>query len=142
MTRVMRALLLVCAAATACQFSFAGLDTGSSDDMAMGGGGDGGGGSGGGDLAGCTCPFGCAGSPTHCLALQPTGPVVAGDYGLSGLGPVTVSANIVINTDTGAIMGPPGLTRPGMTGVVGGVGFHVVTQTAARRASASSASRA
>ena len=48
---------------------------------------------------------------------------------MSGLGVVDVNANITINTDTGAIMGPAALMRPAMTGVVNGVGFHVVTQT-------------
>src|SRR4051812_22539068 len=65
--RWMRAALLLCAAATACQFSIVGFDTGS-DDMATGGGGDfamtat--------DMASCACATGCADSPTpHCLAL-------------------------------------------------------------------------
>ena len=48
----------------------------------------------------------------------------------AGLGPITVSSNIIVNTDNGVIMWMPagGLMRPGMTGVVGGIGFHVVTQ--------------
>ena len=125
--RWLRAALLVCAAATACQFSFAGLDTGGGSDMTMSGGGDAGGGSV--DMAGCECATGCSETPAHhCLALQPSGPVTAGDYGMSGLLPVDVNANITINTDSGLIMGPPGLNRPGMTGVVNGVGFHVVAQ--------------
>ena len=123
--RWLRAALLVCAAATACQFSVAGIDSGS--DMAMGTGVDLGGDSP--DLQGCACATGCSETPTHhCLALQPSGPVTAGDYGMSGLGAVDVNANITVNSDTGAIMGPPGLMRPGMSGVVNGVGFHVATQ--------------
>src|SRR3954454_8822549 len=97
--RWMRAALLFCAAATACRFSLIGLDVGG-DDMAFGGG----------DLAGspldlsnCACPNGCGGTPSHCLELAPSGPVPAGDYGMAGLATKDITANIVINTDTGQI---------------------------------------
>src|SRR5262249_60152576 len=78
--RWMRAALLLCAAAAACRFSVVGLDNGGGD-MAVGGdlGPSG-------DMAGCMCATGCSDSPTHCLALQPSGPVTAADYGMSGLG--------------------------------------------------------
>ncbi len=128
--RWMRAALLVWAAATACRFSFNGID--SNSDMATRPGDLGGGN---GDMpSSCTCfagcPSACALSPTKCQSLQPTGPVTAGDYGMTGLGPITVGSNVLVNPDTGMItsMPPGGLARPGVTGVVGGIGFHVVTQ--------------
>ncbi|MGZ3429160.1 MAG: hypothetical protein ACXVCV_21055, partial [Polyangia bacterium] len=122
--RWMRAALLICAATTACRFSFVGVDSGvgSGDDMSMGV-------DLAGDLGACGCATGCSTTtPVHCLGLAPSGPVVAGDYGMAGLVAVNVNANITIDTDTGAIMGPAGLSRPGMPGVVNGIGYHVVTQ--------------
>ena len=65
----------------------------------------------------------------HCLTLQPSGPVTAGDYGLAGLANLDVTSNITIYTDNGSIIGPPTLSRSGMTGVVNGIGFHVVSQS-------------
>jgi len=120
--RWMRAALLLCCAATACHFSVLGIDTGGSD---MGVGDDLGPVP---DLTGCACPTGCGSSPTQCLALQPSGPVTAGDYNMSGLGSPNVNANIIINTDNGSITGPPMLMRPAGTGVLNGIGFHVVPQ--------------
>ena len=121
-----RAALLLCAAATACRFSFVGVDTGAGDDMAVtpddlatGG-----------DMPPCACATGCSETPTHhCLALQPSGPVTAGDYGMAGLKAITVNINITINTDTGAITGPPAVMRAAGPGVVNGIGYHVVAQS-------------
>jgi hypothetical protein len=123
--RSMRAALLVCAATTACSFAFTGVDAGTgSDDMFTGVD------LAGGDLGPCGCANGCAmTAPVHCLALQPSGPVNGGDYGLPGLKAISVTANITINTDDGTIMGPPGTSRPAGSGVVNGIGFHVVMQT-------------
>jgi hypothetical protein len=123
-----RAALLLCVAATACRFSVLGIDTGASDDMAlspvdlsM---------SGGGDMPPCECATGCSETPAHhCLALQPSGPVTPGDYGMTGVKTVTINANITINTDTGAITGPPMLMRAAGMGVINGIGFHVVMQS-------------
>jgi len=125
--RSMRAALLACAATTACSFAFTGVDAGAgSGDMSTGAD------LAGGDLGPCGCPNGCAMTPpVHCLALQPSGPVNGGDYGLAGLKPLSVTANIIINTDDGTIMGPVGLSRPAGAGVVNGIGFHVVMQTGA-----------
>ena len=124
--RWMRAALLGFAALTACRFSFTGVDAGgdSSQDMAapapdLSSGG-------GGDLA-CSCTTGC-GSTGACLALQPSGAVTAADYGLASLAAYNVTGNITINTDDGAIVGPPALSRPAGTGVNKGIGFHVVAQ--------------
>ncbi len=125
MMRWMRAALLVCAALTACTFSVSGVDAGSSD-MAMGGGDLGPRG----DLGPCSCTNGCA-ADGHCLALQPSGPLTAGDYNMPGLAVYTVNGNITINTDTGAIMGPPTLMRAAGSGVINGIGFHTVAQTGA-----------
>ncbi|HEY2745456.1 MAG TPA: hypothetical protein VGL86_12560, partial [Polyangia bacterium] len=124
--RWLRAALLVWAASIACRFSLNGIDA--VGDMATRPG-DGGGG--GGDMPACACFTGCsATNPSTCQSLQPTGPVTAGDYGMSGLGAINVAANITVNTDNGMIMGMPGaVMRPGMPGVVGGIGFHVVTQS-------------
>ena len=122
----MRAALLVCAAATACRFSLPGLDPGGSGDLSTGGGVD----LAGTDLQPCACATGCTtSSPPRCLALQPSGPVTAGDYGMPGTTNVNVTSNITVNSDTGEIMGPPPLNRPAMMGVVNGIGFHVVAQT-------------
>ena len=125
--RWMRAALLACAALTACTFELSGVDGGgNSTDMA--GGSDDLAGGGGGDMAPCACATGCA-VDGHCLALQPSGPVTAGDYGMTGLAVYNVNGNISINTDTGAIAGPPALMRAAGTGVVNGIGFHVVMQS-------------
>jgi hypothetical protein len=118
--RWMRAALLVWAAATACSFSLTGVDSGAGNgDMSMtvdfaGG-----------DLQPCGCPNGCA-STGACLALVPSGPVTAGDYNMPGTNVVNITGNTTIDTGTGQIMG--GLNRPAMTGVVNGIGFHVVAQ--------------
>jgi len=122
----MRAALLLCAAATACRFSFLGVDTGASDDLgvapvdlATSG-----------DMPSCECATGCSETPAHhCLALQPSGPVSPGDYGMTGLKVIAVNANIAINTDTGAITGPPMLMRAAGTGVINGIGYHVAAQS-------------
>src|SRR5207253_5304541 len=110
--RWMRAALLACAATTACSFAFTGVDAGAgSADMSTGVD------LAGGDLGPCGCANGCAMTPpVHCLALQPSGPVNGGDYGLPGLKNVSVTANITINTDDGTIMGPPGLNWPAGSG--------------------------
>ncbi|HEX9101107.1 MAG TPA: hypothetical protein VF997_02830, partial [Polyangia bacterium] len=117
----MRAALFACAALTACRFSLSGVGTGSSDmatsDLGPGP-----------DLPPCACATGC-GSDGHCLALAPSGPVTAGDYGMAGLAVYNVTGNITINTDTGAITGPGPLMRAAGSGVINGVGFHVVKQT-------------
>ena len=124
--RWMHGALLACAALTACTFELNGVDGGGSsgDDMAVGPSDLAGGG---GDIA-CGCVTGCA-SDGHCLALAPSGPVTAGDYGMPGLAVYNVNGNITIDTDTGAITGPPMLARAAGTGVVKGIGFHVVMQT-------------
>ena len=123
--RWMRAALLFCAAATACRFELIGFDVGSGD-MGVNGGGDMGSSL---DLAFCSCPTGCGGTPSHCLQLQPSGPVTAGDYNMPGLGSKSVATNITINTDNGSISGGgPTLMRPMGTGVINGIGFHVVPQ--------------
>lgn len=120
-----RAALLVCVALSACRFSFIGVSVDADDmasgpaDMAVGG-----------DLPPCECAVGCSETPTHhCLTLAPTGPVTAGDYTMAGLGVYNVDGNITINTDDGTIAGPPNLMRAAGSGVINGVGFHVVTQT-------------
>jgi hypothetical protein len=118
--RWMRAALLLCCTATACRFSFTGIDT--SGDM---GAGDLGANP---DLSGCACPTGCGSAPGQCLALQPSGPVTAGDYGMASLASPNVNANITINTDDGSISGPGPLMRPAGAGVINGIGFHVVAQ--------------
>ncbi len=64
--------------------------------------------------------------PPRCLHLVPTGPVAASDLTTDGLKMQSVSADIVVNTDTGAISG--GVTRAAGSGVIGGVGFRVATQ--------------
>ena len=85
--------------------------------------------SGGGDMPPCACATGCSPVDQHCLALQPSGPVTVGDYGMTGLKAVTVNMNITIDTDTGAITGPPSVMRGPGTGVINGIGYHAVTQS-------------
>jgi hypothetical protein len=132
MTRWRHAALFVCAAAVplwmaACRFSIPGIDATGAGDMATGSDDLAGGG---GDLPACACATGCSDTPTpHCLALEPTGPVSAADYATSGLGTLTVTANLTVDSDTGAIMGPPSLMRPAGAGVLNGVGFRVAPQT-------------
>src|SRR3954451_9545333 len=92
-----RGALLLCAAASACRFSFLGVDAGASDDMGMSPVDL----STSGDMPPCECPTGCSETPAHhCLALEPSGPVTANDYGMTGVKLVTVNANISIDTDT------------------------------------------
>ncbi|MDB4968276.1 MAG: hypothetical protein JWN44_3965 [Myxococcales bacterium] len=118
-----RAALILCAAVAGCRFSVDGIDTngagGGDMDLATGGGGSV-------DMAGCMCATGCSTSATTCLALQPSGPVTAGDYQQANLINANVTANIVIDTDSGQITG--GLIRPAGAGVLGGVGFRTTTQ--------------
>jgi hypothetical protein len=121
------AALFVCVALTACRFAVLGINDGNID-MAMSGPADLAGG--GGDMPACECATGCSETPAHhCLALAPSGPVVAGDYTMAGLAPYNVTANITVNTDNGAIMGPGALARAAGPGVVNGIGFHSVAQT-------------
>lgn len=125
MMRWTLAALFVCVALTACRFAVLGIN-GGNVDMAMSGPVD----LAGSDMPPCECATGCSETPAHhCLALAPSGPVTAGDYTMTGLAVYNVTANITINTDTGAIMGPGKLARAAGTGVVNGIGFHVVAQT-------------
>jgi hypothetical protein len=75
-----------------------------------------------------SCPNSCdtTTSPPSCQHLVPSGPVLRSDFQLSGLSAQSVTSDIVINSDTGAISG--GLTRAAGSGVIGGIGFRVATQ--------------
>jgi len=126
--RWMRAALVLGVALSACNFAVLGVDTSGGGDMGDAGAVDLAGG--GGDLPACECATGCSETPMHhCLALAPTGPVSAGDYTMSGLAVYNVNGNITINTDNGAIAGPPSLMRGMGPGVINGIGFHVVAQS-------------
>jgi hypothetical protein len=122
-----RAALVLCVVVAACRFSVRGIDVdgGSNTDMKLPPGD-----AGGGDAAGCSlgCPNGCVETPTpHCLSLQPSGPASASDYNQPGLANITVNNNVTIDTDTGAISG--GITRSGMPGVIGGIGYRGAAQS-------------
>ena len=77
-----------------------------------------------------------------CAALQPTGPLSAGDYGWPVPAPSPSMAASPSNRQRhDHVDAAGGIARPGMTGVVGGIGFHVVAQNGTP-ASASSPSPA
>jgi hypothetical protein len=124
------ALLLGCVGLAACSFRVSSIDGGSIvggdlgvvADLAPVGGADMTGG------ACASCPGLCIAttSPPSCQHLVPTGPVVRADFEQPGISAQTVTSDIVVDTETGAITG--GVTRPAGSGVIGGVGFRVAAQ--------------
>ncbi len=76
------------------------------------------------DTQQCHSTCGDTGAPAHCLELQPSGSADLTDY--SGTANVTLSADTVFDTDSGAITG--GFTRPAGAGAMAGVGFRSISQ--------------